>query len=216
MVVFKHTHARTHTQQDEQHDKDLLCARRHCSEEEKKNSRIFWTKLLRQKTLIFQRLLRSTLWHTMPTCVHVSVSVCRYVICTYFFFLFVCLQLVYASVHKSATGSRLGRVSRVESLWLLRSDYIGGTGGVSRLVALSVFCVVDWTDTKRMEMAHPETVGLPPRVLTGIQTHNGFAKSILDLQVVFFFKLYNLFVSNLSWKTWTLWEFRNKECTFSM
>ena len=37
----------------------------------------------------------------------------------------------------------LGRVSIAGGLWLLRSDYIGATGGVSRLVVLSVFCVAD-------------------------------------------------------------------------
>lgn len=39
--------------------------------------------------------------------------------------------------------SGLGRVSIAGGLWLLRSDYIGATGGVSRLVVLSVFCVAD-------------------------------------------------------------------------
>lgn len=39
--------------------------------------------------------------------------------------------------------SGLGRVSIAGGLWLLRSDYIAATGGVSRLVVLSVFCVAD-------------------------------------------------------------------------
>lgn len=83
---------------------------------------------------------------------------------------------VYAHVRKSVAGGRLGRVSTAGGLWLLRSDYIGATGGVSRLVALSVFCVADWTDTQRMEMAQPGTLGLPPRDLAGIEPHNGFTQ----------------------------------------
>lgn len=60
-----------------------------------------------------------------------------------FFYICVLAACGYAHVRKSVAGSRLGRVSTAGGLWLLRSDYIGATGGVSRLVALSVFCVAD-------------------------------------------------------------------------
>lgn len=118
---------------------------------------------------IFERLqVVSTLTHTNPnpcarvcTCIHLSVSV----------YLFPCVGACLC-----VCDSGLGRVSIAGGLWLLRSDYIGATGGVSRLVVLSVFSVADWTDTQRREMAQPETLGLQPRDLTGIQPHNVFTR----------------------------------------
>lgn len=81
-----------------------------------------------------------------------------------------------------ACDSGPGRVSIAGGLWLLRSDYIGVTGGASRLVVLSVFCVADCTDThtrgetRRIETTQPETLGLPPGDLTEKQPHCGFAQ----------------------------------------
>lgn len=67
--------------------------------------------------------------------------------------------------------SGLDWVSIVCGLWLLRSDYIGASWGLSRLVVLSVFCEAAWTGRRRME---PQTLGRPPRDLRVIQPHNGF------------------------------------------
>lgn len=86
-------------------------------------------------------------------------------------------------------------MSIVGALWLLRSDYINATGEASRLVALSVLYVTDWTDTKRTEMAHPETFGLPPGELTGIQprhvlTQENASNSCLLYRVCVFYLIH--------------------------
>lgn len=64
-------------------------------------------------------------------------------------------------------ASGLGRVSIADALLLPRSDYIVAAGEASQPAALSVLCVAGWTDTKRTEMAHLETLGLPPGEPTG-------------------------------------------------
>lgn len=119
---------------------------------------------------------------------------------------------------KSIAGSGLGGVSTAGGLWLPRSDYIGATGGASRLVALSVFCVADWADTQWAEMAQPGTLGLPPRDLTGKtatamdshrkmhQFHTWFTGSTPAVEFCYY----------LGWKCWTLagWELWNEGYAF--
>lgn len=80
--------------------------------------------------------------------VPISVSIYRYVcmcelVLQCSFHIGVPTACVYAHTCKSATGNRLSGVSIAGGLWLLRSDYIGENGEVSRLVNLSVFCVAD-------------------------------------------------------------------------
>lgn len=123
-------------------------------------------------------------------CQHVQICVHASLVCVLSFLfthtdLSLCMSLhLYSflctwdcvSMRVSVCDSGLGRVSIAGGLWLLRSDYIGVTGGVSRLVVLSVFCVADWTDIQRMEATQPETLGLPPRDLAELQPYNGFTQ----------------------------------------
>lgn len=59
-----------------------------------------------------------------------------------------CLSACPTCVNPSQAARR-GGVSTAGGLWLPRPDYIGGSGGASRPVALSVLCAADWADTRR-------------------------------------------------------------------